>query len=205
MANLNASASFCCLLFNANATAPPPPPQCSPAVDQLRALRLDPPEPIPQRCLQFPLHRVRLVARHPLPAPHLRVAEAPHRGRRAAVAPGRRERRVRRRSTQLWRGRCGVLVASLASAEDVALHDLQLPTVAGTGAAGAEASAVSAVVVGGGAENCPVVVPAEFAHLRWAGERRQRRDRGATARGGWRSGEDLVAVGFKFAKFRRME
>lgn len=187
MANLNASASFDCLLFNANATAPPPPPQSSPAVDQLRALRLDPPEPLPQRRLQFPLHRVRLVARHPLPAPHLRVAEAPHRGRRAAAAPGRLERRVRRRSTQLWRGRFGVLVAGLAGAEDVALNDLQLPTVAGAGPVGAEAGAVSTVVVGG-AEIYPVVVPAEFAHLRSAGERRQRRDRGGRGMKRWREG-----------------
>jgi hypothetical protein len=49
-------------------------------VEDLGALALEPPEAAPQRRLHLALHRVGLVARHPSPPLHLRIAEAPHAG-----------------------------------------------------------------------------------------------------------------------------
>ena len=55
-------------------------------VEDLRALALEPPEAAPQRRLHLALHRVGLVARHPSPPLHLRVAEAPHAGPAASTS-----------------------------------------------------------------------------------------------------------------------
>jgi hypothetical protein len=70
-----------------------------PAMDELGALGLDPTEPPAERRLDLALHRVRLVAGHPPPPHHLRVAEAPRRRHPSAPtpAPGRRRQRRRRR------------------------------------------------------------------------------------------------------------
>ncbi|CAL9149883.1 unnamed protein product, partial [Musa hybrid cultivar] len=50
-----------------------------PATHDPGALRLDPAVALAQRRLHLPLHRVRLVARHPPPPLRVRVTEAPHR------------------------------------------------------------------------------------------------------------------------------
>jgi hypothetical protein len=48
-------------------------------MDELGALGLDPMEPLAERRIDLVLQRVCLVAGHPLPPHHLRVAEAPRR------------------------------------------------------------------------------------------------------------------------------
>jgi hypothetical protein len=71
-------------------------------MDELGALGLDPAEPPAERRLDLALHRVRLVAGHPPPPHHLRVAEAPRRRHPSSPAPapargGLRQRRPGRR------------------------------------------------------------------------------------------------------------
>lgn len=58
-----------------------------PSVEDVGALALEPAKPPPQRSLHLALHGVGLVARHPPPALHLRVTEAPHAGSSPSAFP----------------------------------------------------------------------------------------------------------------------
>jgi len=115
-------------------------------MDELGALGLDPAEPPAERCLDFALHRVGLVARHPPPPLHLRVAEAPRRPRpSAAAAPGGYRQRRRRRP--------GGRLDDDVEAPVAVRHDLVAVgavVLTGGGEGGARVGAVRAVVVGGG-------------------------------------------------------
>ena len=115
-------------------------------MDELGALGLDPAEPPAERCLDLALHRVGLVARHPPPPLHLRVAEAPRRPRPAAAPGGRRQRRRRRPGGRLDDD---VEAAVAVRHHLVAVGAVELPGVGG-GRGRGRVGAVRAVVVGGG-------------------------------------------------------
>jgi hypothetical protein len=109
-----------------------------PAMDELGALGLDPAEPPAEGRLDLALHRVCLVAGHPPPPLHLRVAEAQRRRHPSAAAPGGRRRPGRRLDDDV---EAAVAVRhDLVAVGPVVLPDGRRRVV----------GAVRAVVVGGG-------------------------------------------------------
>ena len=150
-------------------------------MEDIGALALEPAEAPPQRRLDLALHRVRLVAGHPPPPLHLRVAEAPHVGPstappaaapHASLPPPRRrwQREARRRGKRpglrrvdldlpvasagesaVFRGGGEVAVGVGGDGGEVVIA-VEDGGVRGGGRRGPEVALVGAVVVGHGEE-----------------------------------------------------
>lgn len=113
-------------------------------MDEAGALVLDPAESPAKRGLDFSLHRVCLVARHPTPPLHLRVAEAPG-GAYPAPASALGDRQRRRRGPGGRRRLDDEVDAAVAVG-----HDLVAVGAVVVAGGGGRVGAVRAVVVGGG-------------------------------------------------------
>lgn len=117
-------------------------------MDEARALVLDPAEAPAEGGLDFSLHRVRLVARHPTPPLHLRVAEAPggaYPASASASASALGDRQRRRRGPGRRRRLDDEVDATVAVG-----HDLVAVGAVVVSGGGGRVGAVRAVVVGGG-------------------------------------------------------
>lgn len=95
-------------------------------MDEFGALGLDPAEPPAEGRLDLALHRVGLVAGHPPPPLHLRVAEAPRR-RHPSASPGPGGRRQRRRRRPGGRLDDDVEAAVAVRHDLVAVRPVELP------------------------------------------------------------------------------